>query len=79
MTESEIFTKTLVRGPHVRSFRILPLPVAGWMVSEEADQRIVQHQQLTDWHRVERAVTRFMVQVADLRREGWVDVPVSVN
>ena len=74
MTVSQVFTKTLVRGPHVRSFRIGPLPLTGWIVSEEADRRIVQHQQLTDWHRVERAVTRFMGQVAELRREGWVDV-----
>lgn len=74
MTASPIFTKTLVRGRHVRSFRIHPVRATGWIASEEADQRLVLRRQLTDWHRVERTVTRFMVEVAELHREGWVDV-----
>jgi hypothetical protein len=74
VTAAQVFTKTLVRGPHVRSFRIHPVPTTGWIASEEADQRVVLRRQFTDWHRVERAVTRFMGEVAELRREGWVDL-----
>jgi hypothetical protein len=50
------------------------VPTTGWIASEEADQRVVLRRQFTDWHRVERAVTRFMGEVAELRREGWVDL-----
>jgi hypothetical protein len=70
---SPIFTRTLVYGSHVRSFRIHPLPHAGWIASEEADQQVVLRGQYTDWHRVERTVMRFMGEVAELHREGWVD------
>jgi hypothetical protein len=73
MTTSPIFTKTLVHGRHVRSFRIHPMPATGWMASQQADQRVVLRRQYTDWHRVERILTRFMGEVAELRRAGWVD------
>jgi hypothetical protein len=50
------------------------VPTTGWIASEEADKRVVLRREFTDWHRVERAVTRFMGEVAELRREGWVDL-----
>jgi hypothetical protein len=74
MTTSPIFRKTLVHGRHVRSFRIQPMPAAGWLASEEADHRVVLHRHYSDWHRVERTVTRFLGEVAELRREGWIDI-----
>jgi hypothetical protein len=75
MNMSPIYTKTLVSGLHSRSFQIEPVPAAaGWIVCEEADQHIVQRRRYTDWHRVERAVTRFVGQVAELRRQGWIDI-----
>jgi len=71
---SPIFAKTLVRGRHIRSFRIQPMPAAGWIASEEADERVVLRRQYADWHRVERAASRFLGEVAELRRAGWVDI-----
>jgi hypothetical protein len=35
---------------------------------------VVLRREYHDWHRVEHATTRFMLEVADLHREGWVDV-----
>lgn len=74
MKALSIFTRTLVHGSHVRSFQIHPLNSAGWIVSEEADRRVVLSREYTDWHRVERTVGRFVREVAELHREGWVDV-----
>jgi hypothetical protein len=69
-----IFIKTLARGPRVRSFQIQPEPAGGWIASEEADRRVVRRFHLTDWHRVERTMARFVGQVTALHREGWVDL-----
>jgi hypothetical protein len=74
MTTAPIFEKTLVNGPHVRSFQIQPTSPDGWIASEEADQHVVQRWRYTDWHRVERAVLRFRSAAAELRRAGWIDV-----
>jgi hypothetical protein len=73
MRTQPIFAKTLTRGRHVRSFRIRSVPAAGWIASEEADHEVVLRREYADWHRVERTARRFMAEVADLRRRGWVD------
>jgi hypothetical protein len=73
-----IFKKTLVRGRHVRSFRVEPTAPEGWIASEEADQQIVQWWRYRDWHRVERAVARFLSTAAKLKRAGWVDVGLKL-
>ena len=73
MTTSPIFTRTLIHGGHVRSFEIHPVPAVGWIAHEEVDQHVVLRRQYTDWHRVERTVLRFDGEVAELRRQGWVD------
>jgi hypothetical protein len=73
MMTSAVFEKTLVHGPHVRSFRIRPELHEGWLASEEADRQVIRRRKYTDWHRVEREVTRFRGEVAELRRRGWVD------
>ncbi len=72
-TSSPIFERTLVQGPHVRSFHVDRIPSEGWVASEEADSRVVRCDKYTDWHRVERAVSRFSGEVAELRRHGWLD------
>jgi hypothetical protein len=66
-----LFIKTLVREEHVRSFQVHPVPAVGWEVSEREDQRVLQHRQYSDWHRVERTLSRFTRAVAELRRQGW--------
>ena len=71
---SPIFTKTLINGGHVRSFQISPTPEAGWLASEEADRCVVRRQECSDWHRVERIVSRFRGEVAELHREGWTEL-----
>ena len=68
-----VFEKTLVREGEVRSFQIRPAPSAGWESSEADNERAVQRQLLTDWHRVERALARFRREVAELHRQGWRD------
>ena len=70
---ASVFRKTLVRSLHVRYFEIDALPASGWIASEREDERVVQQQRYTDWHRVERAARRFTREVADLQRQGWLE------
>ena len=78
MSTRPIFKKIMVRGHHVRSFSIEPTAPEGWIASEEADQQIVQWWRYRDWHRVERAVARFLHTAAKLKRAGWVDVGLAL-
>jgi hypothetical protein len=66
-----VFSKTLVRAFHVRSFEILAGSALGWEVFEGEDDRVPNRQCYTDWHRVERAAHRFAQVVGDLQRDGW--------
>jgi len=67
-----VFAKVLVRAPHVRSFEIASTTEAGWEVSERAGDTLVQRH-YSDWHRVERVLTRFRREVSELERQGWVE------
>ena len=65
-----VFSKTLVRAFHVRSFEILP-DSSGWQLFEREDERVFPRQRYTDWHRVERAAMLLEQRVDDLQRDGW--------
>jgi hypothetical protein len=43
-----------------------------WEVSTEEDSRIVRSVHYDDWHRVERAVMAFKLEVSALEQQGWV-------
>ncbi len=70
MTEP-LLAKTLVRDDQVRSFHVEPAPAVGWETSERADEQVVKQQRYTDWHRVERTLTRFTREIDVLREQGW--------
>jgi len=69
-----VFQKTLVRAGEIRSFHVYQRTAAGWETSEQANHRVEQRQTHTDWHRVERDLSRFSREIAELRRQGWCDV-----
>jgi hypothetical protein len=71
-TTVPVFAKTLVRARHVRSFEIAHARDTGWEASLRSDEA-VERRQYADWHRVERAITRFIEEISQLRREGWVE------
>jgi hypothetical protein len=68
-----LFTKTLVRARQVRTFEVAALPEVGWQASERADDDVIDTRRFSDWHRVERTLTRFDREINELRRQGWVD------
>jgi hypothetical protein len=67
-----VFAKTLVREPQVRAFEIAVAPAAGWQVCERAGDAVVERH-FSDWHRVERTISRFTREISELERDGWIE------
>lgn len=68
---STLLATTLVRAHHSRSFQIHAARSAGWHVTEQQDQRVVQQRHYADWHRLERVRARFAREINELREQGW--------
>jgi hypothetical protein len=66
-----MFSATLVRGDHTRTFDIRPVQPEGWEASEHDGQRLVRRQHCSDWHRVERTLERYAQEIAQLKEHGW--------
>ena len=66
-----MFEQELTNAGHVRRFEIRSHGADGWEMRVEQDSAIVRRQQYTDWHRVERALTLFAIEVAELENAGW--------
>jgi hypothetical protein len=66
-----MFDRTLTHQGHVRQFSIREVGFEGWEVREARDSRVVRQINYTDWHRVERALAAFSLEVATLEERGW--------
>jgi len=71
--KTHLLAKTLVRADRVRSYEVRPVSPVGWEASQSEDQRIVETKRYDDWHRVERMLSRFTREIAELRQQGWQD------
>lgn len=67
-----MFSKHLLLSGHVRSFVVNRLGGDGWEVREEQDQHVIKQVLYTDWHRVERAMGIFRLEIGELESQGWV-------
>jgi hypothetical protein len=72
-----IFSKQLRSHDHIRRFVVGEADERGWEVREEEDNEVVKRTWVHDWHRVENAILRFMVEAVYLRGAGWTEVPSS--
>jgi hypothetical protein len=66
-----MFIKELHRAGHTRRFSVEQQGGYGWDVRLEQDNRVLKETRYTDWHRVERAMTRFALQIGELEELGW--------
>lgn len=67
-----MFSKQLRFAGHVRSFLISQLGREGWEVREEQDEQVIKQVRYKDWHRVERALGIFHLEIGELESQGWV-------
>jgi hypothetical protein len=67
-----MFSQELRLAGHVKRFFINRIGAEGWEVREEQDERVVRQVRYTDWHRVERALGIFRLEIGELENRGWV-------
>ena len=58
-----------------RSYSISSLGEAGWEVKLEQEGELTRHVYYHDWHRVERMLALFQLEVTDLTEHGWRETP----
>jgi hypothetical protein len=68
-----MFVKELHQAGHVPKFSIEDRGRDGWEVRDEHDNRVLKQIRYTDWHRVERALNVFALQIGELEGRGWSD------
>ncbi|HEY7055233.1 MAG TPA: hypothetical protein VH458_01850 [Vicinamibacterales bacterium] len=66
-----MFSKELHHGGHTKKFSIQENGRDGWDVREEHDDRVLREASYSDWHRVERALTAFTLEIGQLEDRGW--------
>ena len=68
------FDKRLKYQDNTRRYSISPTET-GWEVREERDSKVVKKVKYQDWHRVERARRSITIELDDLQRKGWSEIP----
>lgn len=69
-----MFAKELQQAGHTRKFSIVDKGNAGWEVRDVQDDRVLKEICYTDWHRVERAMSMFAIQIDELESKGWAAI-----
>jgi len=69
-----MFAKELHQAGHTRKFSITDKGNAGWEVRDVQDDRVLKEICYTDWHRVERALNMFNLQIDELESKGWAAI-----
>lgn len=72
-----MFSQELTHAGHVRRFKFTSQGAEGWEMRIEEDSAVVRRQRFTDWHRVERALTRVTLEIAELENAGWTPRPAT--
>jgi seryl-tRNA synthetase len=71
-----MFSISLRNARETRHYSISSLGNLGWEVKLEEAGEITRHVYYHDWHRVERALALFQLEVSNLTEHGWQ--PVSL-
>jgi hypothetical protein len=66
-----MYEKSLRHAGHTRRFEIRE---AGgvWEAQAHHDNEVVKRARYDDWHRVERTLLSFAIEVSNLEQAGWV-------
>ncbi len=69
-----MFSIILRKADQIRRCSISALEDTGWRVTRESDGTPPRQVCYHDWHRVERALAIFELEVSDLLARGWNEV-----
>jgi hypothetical protein len=70
-----MFNLSLQSADHVRRYSITAVRPFGWEVKFEEDRELRRNDFYEDWHRVERAMALFELEVMQLTANGWHLMP----
>ena len=74
MIGAPMFSVSLRNADHVRVYSIQSRAGKGWDVTLEEDRAVRRRVHYDDWHRVERALAAFELEVSELTAHGWQEV-----
>jgi hypothetical protein len=66
-----MFEKNLHNEGHTRRFAISEAG-GSWVAQTEHDSEVVKRVRYDDWHRVERTMLSFAIEISSLEQAGWV-------
>jgi len=66
-----MFDVCLRRADHVREYFVSNRSATGWEIRSEEDRTLRKHATYRDWHRVERTLSLFRSEIAELMNQGW--------
>jgi hypothetical protein len=69
-----MFSIILRNADQTRRYSISPPSAAGWEVKLEQAGQLTRHVFYHDWHRVERMLALFRLEVSDLTQRGWQEI-----
>ena len=67
-----MFSITLRKAEQTRRYSISSLSHSGWEVTQEREGETRQVF-YDDWHRVERALAIFRLEISELTARGWIE------
>ena len=66
-----MFSMVLRNAAATRRYSISQHGQDGWEVTLEREGEVLHHVWYHDWHRVERTLAMFRLEVSDLTARGW--------
>ena len=70
-----MFSAVLQNRGAMRRYSVAMEPGAGWIVTLQHDGELPRRVRYRDWHRVERTLALFRLEISELKASGWHQIP----
>jgi hypothetical protein len=73
-----MFSIALRHDEHTRKYRVTASQLSGWELTLTEDTKPTRQIHYDDWHRVERALLTWQLEIDELTGKGWqVERPLN--
>jgi len=66
-----MFSIALRHDEHTRKYRVTASQLSGWELTLTEDTKPTRQMHYDDWHRVERALLTWQLEIEELTGKGW--------
>ena len=66
-----MFSIALRHDEHTRKYRVTASQLSGWELTLTEDTKPTRQIHYDDWHRVERALLTWQLEIEELTGKGW--------